>query len=83
MTQEVLSPPAFPWLIDSIQTLYYELMVGGRKQRANRGWFWTPKTESFLPKYTTSKSLRYEKQIKAQDLFRLLSLEMLHGGRKT
>ncbi len=28
MTQEVLSPPAFPWLIDSIQTLYYELMVG-------------------------------------------------------
>ena len=29
MTLEVLSPPAFPCLIDSIQTLYYELMVGG------------------------------------------------------
>jgi len=32
MTQEVMSPPAFPCLIDSIQSLYYELMVGGRKQ---------------------------------------------------
>jgi hypothetical protein len=31
MTQEEISPPAFPWLIDSILTLYYELMVGGRK----------------------------------------------------
>ena len=30
MTQEVMSPPAFPCLIDSIQSLYYELMVGGR-----------------------------------------------------
>jgi hypothetical protein len=38
---------------------------------------------NFLPKYTTSKRLRYEKQIKTQDLFRLVSLEMLHGGRKT
>lgn len=48
-----------------------------------RGGLGTPKTENFLPKYTTSKRLRYEKQIKTQDLFRLLSLEMLHGGRKT
>jgi len=35
MTLEVLSPPAFPCLIDSIQTLYYELMVGGRSHQPN------------------------------------------------
>jgi hypothetical protein len=33
MTQEVMSPPAFPCLIDSILTLYYELMVGGSNTR--------------------------------------------------
>jgi hypothetical protein len=33
MTQEVMSPPAFPCLIDSIQSLYYELMVGGSNTR--------------------------------------------------
>jgi hypothetical protein len=32
----------------------------------------------FLPRCAISKKLRYEKQIKAPHLFRLLSLEMLH-----
>jgi hypothetical protein len=32
----------------------------------------------FLPRCAISKRLRYEKQIKALHLFRLLSLEMLH-----
>ena len=37
----------------------------------------------FLPRCVFSKRLRYEKQIKTIHLFRLLSLEMLHGDRKT
>jgi hypothetical protein len=35
-----------------------------------------------LPKCAASKRLRYEKQITILDLFHLLGLEMLHGGRK-
>jgi len=31
-----------------------------------------------LPRYATSKRLRYEEQIKALHFFRLLPLEMLH-----
>ena len=34
--------------------------------------------EDSLPRCAISKRLRYEKQIKALHLFRLLSLEMLH-----
>ena len=36
------------------------------------------KTKHVLPKCAISKRLRYEKQIKALHLFRLLSLKMLH-----
>jgi hypothetical protein len=45
----------------------------------NKGDFWVFKNESILPRCTISKRLRYEKQIKALHLSRLLSLEMLHG----
>ena len=39
--------------------------------------------EHILPRCITSKRLRYEEQIKILNLFRLLLLEILHGGRKT
>ena len=41
------------------------------------------KTADFLLRFTPCKRLRYGKQIKTLDLARLLSLEMVHGDRKT
>ena len=38
---------------------------------------------NILPRCAISKRLRYEKQIKALHLFRLLSLEMLHRRVET
>jgi hypothetical protein len=45
------------------------------------GMLWILKVVDFLPRCSTFKRLRYEKQSKTLDWFRLLLLEVLHRGK--
>jgi hypothetical protein len=61
----------------------FERQQGKKHKQVSRGHHWSIihtkfKTENGLPRCSPSKRLRYEKQIKALHLFRLLSLEMSH-----